>query len=345
MTANTTLPRILSALAGIGGLMPAIASAVDLRQQFLAEYPAAVKRLEQPIEHIRMSVRRRSYSNGDKVGASLPVEYVREGICYRLTETFASPVPDQPEPMRVQIGYGNRYSTLSKKGGIDKWNGPGTYVPLDQRRNSTGPHPRDRTTLQPLFAPTCADAVRVADYLQQSGTSVGAATKTTLDGQNVVEIDAMDQTNGAPNRYRFFFLPSSWALVGWDADLTIAETKAKPTAVNKGSAPAGPTRFSTHGRATYDRDVEAPKLKTFERWTLVPERGNAKLAHVRYEVDSIEFDPIPREEFSIANYGLIDPLYDPARGWRWWWGLLINGPLCVALGVWLVRRYTAWKRA
>jgi hypothetical protein len=343
MIARTRAPRrILIALLALGASAAARASAADLRQKFLAEYPAAVARLEEAYSHIRMDGRW-SYSLNNVAAdtGSGSTEYLREGQIYRMTMTTPpSKENGLQEPfLFVMIGNWNKNRVMTKRNG--KWNGP--FDRNGDSRNSTGQHPRDRMMQQPIYVPTCADAVRVLDYVQKLGTSVTAAMATKLGGVEVVEVDASDQATAGPNFYKFFFLPASWALAGWDGDLAVAPAKV---ALPAGNAPATPvpTRIQTHGRATYDAGAHPPRLKTVEHWTETPAPGNAKAERFRYDVESIEFGPIPKEEFSPAVYGLIDQFYDPARAQRMWWGLLIDGPLCVVLGVWAVRRYAAWKR-
>ena len=155
------------------------------------------------------------------------------------------------------------------------------------------------------------------DYILESkDLRLVSAKRIRRDDVDLVELVA-EKTN--PDQKivedRFYFRPSSWALVGWRFDFS------------QQSSPIN----SWHGIITYSEDGSPPKLKSVETWHEEAKAGVKKGRFV-YDIEGTEFGDIPARQFTLASLGIEEPALLSA-GTNRFWLISVNALVVFLLGL------------
>jgi hypothetical protein len=253
----------------------------DLLSEFSQEYPAAAARLEEAYRHARVLAKEtRTNSKGGALWTEA-VEFLREGDRIRGKQTvLESASPRCPKgAIRIFGGGEADFFDVSK-----------LPTQSEFQINSFGPcedfRQLSHVTCKPLFAAYCFYDTRIVDCLAQDGLRVVSATMTKLDGEDVVDVTVeVVIPDMGTFRDHFFFMPRTWALAGW-------------------TIPGQPV---SQGRITYEPDTIPPKIRKVDVW-FDGETPDQKKYRWLSEVSSVEFGPIPAEEFTLEGIGLKTPV-------------------------------------
>lgn len=265
------------AIIGMVMAMAGTASA-DLLSEFFAEYPAAAARLEEAYRHVRVVGKETRTNSAGSFVWTENVEFLREGDRVRGKQTVVeSAEAEWPAGSLRVFGGGN----------ADFFKATRLPTQPQLHLDSFGPaadfERRVHLTCQPLFAAYCFRDARLVDYLAKDGRRAVSATMTKLDGEEVVEVtmEVIVPKTGAI-RDHFFFVPHTWALAGW-------------------TVPVQPS--TCQGRITYEPNSNPPKIRKVDTWF---EGKTADVKNYRWlsEVSSVEFGPIPAEEFTPEGAGV-----------------------------------------
>ena len=167
----------------------------------------------------------------------------------------------------------------------------------------------------------------MADYIKRKEVSIASVAPATLGGKPVIEVVTDEATKDGRLRYHLYFQPVTWAIVG--ATLrTRADRSPEKTAI-------------LQIRIAYGAGTPL-RMKSMEAWGEFP--PGVKGSGEKYEVKSTEFGPIAKEKFTLAAFGLEEPVVTRSSA-AFTWFLLINAAIFVALGIWFGIRYVRRRRA
>jgi len=295
-----------------------VASRAALLDMFRAEYPDAAARLNAAYSHVSIRTTEKRWNENGNFLWSESSEYLREGDLVRHVQTILrSNYADMPDGTVRSIG-----GSTEKFFNIRKRPGQNQFVFTD-----FGPKSRDdfafkvETECVPLFAPCYGDGADIAEFVHKPNVKLVSARAMTLDGADVVEIVADSPSlEGLHVPVHLYFLPRSWAFAGWTATVGTIQTERDPHQVIE-------LRIAYTGG-------DPLKLKSIHRWGAMtgdPQRRSERII----SVDSIQFEPIPKREFTLAALGVEEPTI-PSKRRNVLWFFAINGIILIALlgGVW-----------
>jgi hypothetical protein len=127
------------------------------------------------------------------------------------------------------------------------------------------------------------------------------------------------------------FLPNKcWALAGYEMLVKMPDAK-------EGSLDCGQLEYSGEEKGV-------PLLSRLEQWVANPATPNERQDVETTSVTKIELGPTPETEFTLASYGLTEPVLEADSSTRvfWLWG---NAVVCAAVGGYLIYRNYRAKRA
>jgi hypothetical protein len=288
---------------------------------FKAEYPAAVSRLESAYSHITLVTDETRFDDVGRFLWTERTEYKRDGDLVRAVKTTLRSASPKVNAGTVAAFGGGR----SKHFQIQKAQGVDHFV-----ITAFGANPEfdaaARMRCVPLFAPFCTMDQKVADYLSQGNVKVVSAEMSHLETtQEVVHVTTEELTaEHEVRRGQFFFLPHSLALAGWSVPF-------------RGEKQPGTPEPGWQCRVQYEPDSDPPKLKAVECYVNHPTRPSQQGARRRAEVRTILFGPVAQTEFTLAAFGMDEPV-TPSNNSRVVWLILINGLLLAGAVFYILSR-------
>jgi hypothetical protein len=290
----------------------------DLRKLYESEYPAAVAKLENAYSHVRIVYNTHAYTDKGISLWATHVDYLREGKLVSAQGTALEPArPGWPVGSTQAFGgQREKYFEITKTPDQAKytlqWFGGRDNFDLQMLANCF-----------PAYVAYSFGGAPIMDVVEKNHAQLVSAKPLKLDGLDTVEVVIQSQrrSDNATVQEDDYFLRSSWALLASTTVATLPGQTSRPIVACM--------------TASYESGSDAPKVKKVEIWHEFPWRsGTARLGLKSYEISSVEFGPIPAEKFTLAAYGVEEPIL-PTASTRLFWMLVMSATVFLGLGIWL----------
>lgn len=321
--------RSFLAVAAICALFgPVPLSHADLVSELRTAYAPAASKLDATYSHVKVVT---AETWGDQDGNLVwqdECKYLREGdVVLKIQKIIKSNYLDMPSGTERICG-GSREKFFN----IRKLPGQATYVFTDfGSKSEEGFELKTKTECVPVFCSSFAETIDVARFLALPEVAILSASMSSLDGVSVVDVVIDQAMKKGHRKVHLYFLPENWALAGVTLPLL--------------PPGGGDSRQFLEFRVVY-AGQDPLRLQSIHRWMRFDGTPGLKMSERTVTVRSIEFGAIPKDQLTLAAYGVDEPGSVRATpGNRWWW-LLINGAICVALGIWFaIMAYRRKQRA
>lgn len=319
---------VLPAILLISPLAIAIHQEPDDSARAAAKKAAsAAEEMDAAYSNVRMAVRITDYN--EKTGAINFVtenEFLRSGerIVARTTVVESHVDHMKQGETRVYGGWPQKRFTIRK-------DGEDSGYAIDAFGSSTTFEMTTSELARPVLTPYQIYDFRLADFLRHEGVSPMSVASSTFGGRAatelVVDYKFIDEDSKLPGRARYllYFVPDTWTFLGFTRLI-----------------PDKPNAASVHFRISYEPESGwPPRMSGLDVGGDHPERGET-LAR-SHEVLSLTFETIDQSEFTVAAFGLEEPVNPVAslpvvaeQGWPWLWilvglGLTASGVLFVVM--------------
>jgi hypothetical protein len=285
----------------------------DLLRDFLDQFPPASARVQEAYSHVRMKVHELYRDERGGTRGVYEGEYLCEGEKVRgIVKTIqTSEASDSVGNVKAFGGSSEQFFEARRSAGSRRFTMESLgFAPMSYDRDN-----RDRC--RPMFGVYCLFDTRVVDYLKIPEVKVLSAEKISLDGHEAVKITtSWAASPGTPMRYLLYFAPDTWAFMGW----TIY------------GYPDDPAASHSEWRLTYEPGSNPPRLVRMDGWGDNPAFPGIRRGGVTYDVESLQFGPIPAAEFTFAALDVGEPVVTKPRETRRWLIALNVGLIC-GLGV------------
>lgn len=292
--------------------VPLFGSSADL---FRDQYAAKEAKLEQAYAHVKITTEIDGTDATGRFESGGQDEYLRNGQMLRRISTVLKSNSPKPEIGEVTAmgGMPEKFFILSKPSGSAKF-----QILSFGKQEPFGKY----ISFLPVFCPYCASGFRVIDYINGKDARFSPANTTILDGRTVIELDSQFPVPKQADIFvRFYFLPDSYALAGWD--LIGPALPSTPLKI----------RYWVKCRMIYAPGSDPPRLQMVDYWTYEPKKPGVKIDERRDTVTDIEFVKIPASQFTLAALGVNEPAMPGRSSSQIRWTLMLTGIGLAILGI------------
>lgn len=272
----------------------------DLLRDFQDQFPAASARIENAYTHIRMKVRELDRDESGNTKAILEDEFLRSGDEVRGVVTTIQSA-DASNAVGDTYAFGGSPEQFFEA--VRRANSSNFAIESLRPANLKSYDAVNRNRCRPVFGVYCLFDTRVVDLLKFPDFKLLLAEKVSLDEREAVKVTASwPGGQGVLMRYQLYFAPDTWTFMGW----TIY------------GHPEDPSAPHSEWRLTYEPGSDPPKLVKMDGWGVRKAYPGVKRGGMTYDVESLQFGPIPASEFTVAALGVEAPASGKPRAANRW---------------------------